>query len=91
MNNEFMDIERRYVGHVEDEPMVWQKSSDDLDELIVCTEALVCRRNVENGAGEGVIIDTMTKRIVACFGMDIPNDEIEEAHVVDVVMRRIDS
>lgn len=91
MEMELIEIGQRYLSHVEDEPMVWQKSSDDVDELIMCTEALVRRRNMENGAGEGVVIDTMTKRITACFGMDMPSDKIEEEHVVEVVMRWIDS
>ncbi|PBN41309.1 hypothetical protein [Sphingobium sp. D43FB] len=79
------EIEQRYVGHVQDEPMIWQETSDDIDDIIAQTEDMVRRRIIENGAGEGIVIDTLTNRIVACFGMHIPIDEIEENRVIEVV------
>ena len=91
MNIERIKIGQRYVGHVEDDPIVWQKSSDDIDEMIAHTEAMVRDRNIANGAGEGVVIDTLSNRIVACFGMDMPSDEIEEARVVEVVKLSLQS
>lgn len=90
MEIELSEIGQRYLSHVQDDPMIWQKSSDDIDDVIAQTEAMVRRRNIENGAGEGVVVDSMTNRIVACFGMEMPTDEIEEAHIVDVVTRWID-
>lgn len=77
----------RYISHVEDDPMVWQKTSDDLSEMLKDTKEFVGHRNNVNGAGEGVVIDTHTDRIVACFEIPMPDDPIEEKRVVEVVKR----
>lgn len=90
MNIEHFEIKQRYIGHVEDAPMIWQKTSDDIIDIVTQTEAFVKRRIIENGSGVGVVIDTMENRVVSCFSMDEPSNEVEEAHIVDVVMRWID-
>lgn len=87
MINNNIELQHRYVSHIEDDPMVWQKTCDILNEILAETESMVVHRNKVNGAGEGLVIDMLDDRIVACFGMTMPDTEKEEKRVIGVVKR----
>ncbi|WP_141249617.1 hypothetical protein [Sphingobium sp. D43FB] len=76
---------KRYIGHIEDEPQIWQNYSDNKDDCIKSTGSLVDHRNKVNGAGEGVVIDTITNSIVACFEMHVPTRQEDIEFIIGVV------
>ncbi|GGN62652.1 hypothetical protein GCM10011349_46490 [Novosphingobium indicum] len=59
--------EYRYISHVEDDPMVFQRYFNKLQEAVDATCMLIVDRMELNGAGDGVVYDRLDRRIVACL------------------------
>lgn len=65
--------EYRYISHVEDDPMVFQRYFNKLQEAVDATCVLIADRMDRNGAGDGVVYDRVEQRIVACMEGGVEN------------------
>lgn len=57
----------RYLGHSEDEPLLWQRQFDALGEAVEQTRSRVLDRLLQNGCGDGALLDLHSLEILTCF------------------------
>lgn len=60
--------EMRYLGHVEDEPLLLQFRTDDFNDACTRVREAVQQRLDQNGGGDGLVLDRYERRIVAIYG-----------------------
>ena len=62
-----IELSGRYLCHVEDQPMLWQRRFESVGEAVQGCHDAVARRRDENGSGDGFVIDTLAGRVVCVF------------------------
>ena len=62
-----IELSGRYLFHVEDQPMLWQRRFESVGEAVQGCHDTVVRRREENGSGDGFVIDTLAGRVVCVF------------------------
>lgn len=57
----------RYLGYVEDEPIMWLHQYDSFDLAEQETKARVLDRLTKNGCGDGLVLDLYSLEVLACY------------------------
>lgn len=57
----------RYLGHVEDEPVLWQRQYRSMDLAEQETKACVLDRLLKNGCGDGLVLDLCSLEVLSCY------------------------
>jgi hypothetical protein len=85
LGHDYNNEDARYVCYVEDEPQVWTRATDDLQQARESMKQLVDARIEANGAGSGVVVDTSDESIVETYNVAVPAGD-EAKRVVRVAL-----
>lgn len=64
----------RYISHIEDQPQLWQRRFENIGEAVQACHDAVVLQEIRNGCGDGLVVDTLAKRIVCVFDGCVKND-----------------
>ena len=70
------DRDKRYIGYAEDEPSMWLKGFGNLEEAFRATCDAVLAMMLNNGNGDGVVIDIIEDRVLAIIGYDVDDNDV---------------